>query len=155
MRFEVIGKPVPKGRHRTTKKGISYTPKKTKDYEKRIANRFKEEMQKAGLEIPLFKKGEEVSMLIYAGKRIPKSYSKKKREEILKYGRKPTTRPDVDNYEKIVLDALNGLAYVDDGQVSQTLTKKMYVRDDVEERMMIDIRRDLPPEIVELLNKKN
>ena len=28
-----------------------------------------------------------------------------------------TTRPDVDNYAKCVLDALNGLAYRDDSQV--------------------------------------
>jgi Holliday junction resolvase RusA-like endonuclease len=35
-------------------------------------------------------------------------------------------RPDVDNYAKAVLDALNGIAYADDGQVTTLNVTKWY-----------------------------
>ena len=156
MRFEIEGTPVAEQRHRTvTRNGktIRYLPKKTKDYQKKIQTKFKQEMERAKQELPLFKKGEEVELIVYAGKRIPKSYTKKQTEEILKNGRKPATKPDVDNYAKIVMDALNGLAYKDDNQVSTILVKKMYVQPDTPEKLMISIERDLPPQIIDKINK--
>ena len=48
---------------------------------------------------------------------IPKSYSKKKRERALNGELAPTKKPDADNIAKVVCDALNGVAYVDDTQV--------------------------------------
>ena len=39
---------------------------------------------------------------------------------------KPTTRADVDNYAKGVLDALTGVAYADDKQVVQLSTEKRW-----------------------------
>jgi Holliday junction resolvase RusA-like endonuclease len=36
------------------------------------------------------------------------------------------TRPDVDNLLKAVLDAMNGIVYVDDGQVNLTIATKKY-----------------------------
>lgn len=38
----------------------------------------------------------------------------------------PTTRPDLDNYVKTVLDGLNGVAYADDGAVVELLARKQF-----------------------------
>lgn len=38
----------------------------------------------------------------------------------------PLTKPDVDNYEKLVLDAMSGVVFADDGQVFFVQTKKQY-----------------------------
>jgi Holliday junction resolvase RusA-like endonuclease len=40
--------------------------------------------------------------------------------------RRSRLRGDVDNYEKIVLDALNGVAYEDDRQVVRLLGEKLW-----------------------------
>ena len=38
----------------------------------------------------------------------------------------PLKKPDVDNVAKIILDALNGIAYRDDKQVVELYVKKSY-----------------------------
>lgn len=58
-----------------------------------------------------------VAVRIEAVYGIPKSYSKKKRERALNGELAPTKKPDADNIAKVVCDALNGVAYVDDTQV--------------------------------------
>jgi Holliday junction resolvase RusA-like endonuclease len=53
----------------------------------------------------------------------PKSHSKKRRQD-----REPkTTKPDLDNVGKAILDALNEIAYNDDGQVYRLTVEKWYV----------------------------
>jgi Holliday junction resolvase RusA-like endonuclease len=53
----------------------------------------------------------------------PKSHSKKRRQS-----REPkTTKPDADNLGKAILDALNEIAYNDDGQVCRFTVEKWYV----------------------------
>lgn len=41
-----------------------------------------------------------------------------------------TKRPDLDNMEKAVMDALTGIAWVDDCQVCQKYSEKRYARED-------------------------
>lgn len=38
----------------------------------------------------------------------------------------PVTRPDIDNYAKLVLDALNGFVWNDDSQVTELHAEKLY-----------------------------
>jgi Holliday junction resolvase RusA-like endonuclease len=57
---------------------------------------------------------------------IPNSASKKLQKEMLNGEIKPTTRPDSDNVIKIILDALNGVAFHDDAQVCKILFEKKY-----------------------------
>lgn len=64
---------------------------------------------------------------------IPKSWSKKKKEDAKWH----TSRPDIDNLQKSVLDSLNGVAYVDDSQVCMIQARKQYA--DVE-GVKIEIR---------------
>jgi Holliday junction resolvase RusA-like endonuclease len=53
----------------------------------------------------------------------PKSHSKKRRQ----YTEPKTTKPDLDNVGKAILDALNEIAYNDDGQVFMLTVEKWYV----------------------------
>ena len=39
---------------------------------------------------------------------------------------KPTKKPDIDNMQKAVLDALNGLAWDDDSQIVKVTAEKEY-----------------------------
>ena len=46
---------------------------------------------------------------------MPASWSKRRRSEM--DGQPHTQKPDIDNLAKAIMDALNGVAWVDDGQV--------------------------------------
>jgi len=98
----------------------AYTPKKSADYEKQIAAACNVE---APLEGPL-------SMVIKIYLPIPASWSKKKQQQARDREIFPTSRPDIDNYAKAVLDALNGIAYEDDSQVIDLIVEKRYARDE-------------------------
>jgi Holliday junction resolvase RusA-like endonuclease len=39
---------------------------------------------------------------------------------------RPTKKPDIDNIEKIIFDALNGIAYNDDSQIVSCWADKFY-----------------------------
>ena len=56
----------------------------------------------------------------------PKSVRKKDKIEMLTNRLLPVKKPDCDNIAKIVLDALNKIAYVDDSQVVELAVKKRY-----------------------------
>lgn len=89
----------------------TYTPAKTTRFESAVAKAFK---VAGGVMIP----GDGyVSVRIDSYYSIPKSYSKAKRKECLLGTKRPTRKPDIDNVVKLVLDALNGVAYKDDSKV--------------------------------------
>lgn len=69
-----------------------------------------------------------VAVTIRACFSIPKKTSKKMRALMLSspFPVRPIKKPDADNIAKIVLDALNGLAYEDDKQVTGLLVTKKY-----------------------------
>lgn len=132
VRFEVVGTIVGKGRPRfTTKSGFSrvYTPKKTKDYEELIQQCF----YRTGA-----KKSEKALRIkIYAYKGIPKSTTKKLFKALLDKTYLCTVKPDIDNISKVVLDALNHVAYEDDTQVCELAIIKRFT--DQEEKLSIII----------------
>lgn len=106
----ISGPPIAKGRPRFAGKHV-YTPIKTKDYEKRIA----ESALKMGVCVmdgPIF-------LTIRAF--FPMSIAAAKRGDS-----HHTKRPDLDNIIKIVGDALNGIAWRDDGQIVGVLAEKSY-----------------------------
>lgn len=119
--FEIEGKPVGKGRPRFRRMGNfvqTYTPTATADYEKLVRLRF----QNAGGAIT----DKPVKIEIVAFFAPPKSVRKKQRQEMLANLILPTKKPDCDNIAKIILDALNKIAYVDDSQVIELVVKKRY-----------------------------
>lgn len=57
---------------------------------------------------------------------IPKSWSKKKKDEANDQGIMPAVKPDIDNCIKGVFDALNGIAWKDDNLVVDVRSFKRY-----------------------------
>ena len=115
----IDGNPVAKGRPRFTKRGIAYTPAKTKTAEEMIAWEWKNQSKQYFDDIPI-----KVNIDFY--KSPPKSTSKKKLELMENKAIRPTTRPDIDNYIKLVLDSLNGVAFKDDNQICELVSRKFY-----------------------------
>lgn len=120
IKFVVPGKPVPQGRHRTTKTGITYTPVNTREYKNLIALAAQQAM--SGRE-PL--KGA-VAATIDVIMPIPSSWSKKKQEMALRGEILPAKRPDWDNYGKILSDGAEGVCYMDDKQICDARVTKRY-----------------------------
>ena len=117
VEFFVPGPPVAKGRPRMTRAGHIYTPKKTHDAEALFRLYARTNLNRATG--PL-------SMRVRFGMPIPKSYSKKKRQAIQAGEFHHDKKPDLDNLLKLVLDALNGVAYEDDKQVIDISACKFY-----------------------------
>lgn len=65
-----------------------------------------------------------VRVRIWATFETPASWSKKKTAEHI--NRPHTQRPDLDNLGKAILDGLNRIAFVDDGQVAEIETRKYW-----------------------------
>lgn len=124
--FTIPGKPQGKARARTfynpkTNGMSSITPEKTVLYENLISTCY---MQAAGEE--RFPDDSYLLIRIQAYFEPPKSASKKAKVEMLEGKILPAKKPDIDNIIKAVLDALNGVAYRDDTQVTELHARKRY-----------------------------
>jgi Holliday junction resolvase RusA-like endonuclease len=105
-------RPIAKGRPRLSKRGFAYTPKRTAEYEKEIAESYKG---------PLF--GEEYTLevtLVFTDKGTSLNIIGHKNPNY-----KHPLRGDIDNYVKSVLDGLNGVAWADDKQIIQLIVSKL------------------------------
>ena len=120
MIFFVEGQPQGKARPRFTRAGHPFTPKKTVAYEEQIRDCF---LEANGKKLPA---DCYVAVSIRAVFEIPKSYSKKRKENCANGIERPAKKPDADNIIKAVLDALNGVAYEDDKQVVSVRCTKWY-----------------------------
>ena len=119
MKFTIIGEPQGKQRPRHAR-GVVYTPKETKAYERAVAHEF----HKA---FPDWKpSAKPICMSIIAYTRPPKSTSKKRFTDMVAGLIHPTKKPDADNIAKIIMDALNGVAYEDDRQVVELIVRKFF-----------------------------
>lgn len=115
---------VPKGRPRFSTVGKFpkvYTDKKTRDFENRVA-----EVAKSYIQEPL-KGALAVRITIY--KKIPKSWTKSKKEKAEQGLLAVTTKPDIDNYAKSILDGMNGVAFEDDSQIVQLTLEKRFAKE--------------------------
>ena len=122
MKFTVYGKPQGKARPRFTRQGRAYTPEKTVDYE----NQIRQAYINAGGELI----SDSAPILICITACFKKAKSNKMPS--------PTLKPDADNIAKAVCDALNGIAYKDDKQITCLTAKKVWTDDGIE-RVEIDI----------------
>lgn len=116
VEFTVQGEPKGKGRPRFGN-GRTYTPKTTSEYEKTVLSAYVDKYRTSKLKGEIW-----VQIRAYMG--IPKSTPKKRRADMI--GRGVLKRPDVDNIAKIILDALNGVAYDDDAQITRLIIAKKY-----------------------------
>jgi Holliday junction resolvase RusA-like endonuclease len=130
MSFVKYGNPESDSRPRVVKRtGIMYNPKAN------IKNKLMKELRE---QVPLehreylgnlfldkeAKYTVELKMIFYVS--IPKSSSKKKYEMMVKGEIPIITRPDIDNYMKLLLDALHTVAYDDDKRINKITAEKKY-----------------------------
>jgi len=122
IEFDVPGDPVGKGRPRISTRGgfaRAYTPAKTADYEAVVRSAAMVAMS-----------GQDpatgpLRVVLEACKGIPKSWSASRRRKALEQG-EFWAKPDIDNVLKIVLDSMNGIIYIDDGQIVIASVSKRY-----------------------------
>ncbi|MGI6096418.1 MAG: RusA family crossover junction endodeoxyribonuclease [Lachnospiraceae bacterium] len=117
INFTVYGTPKGKGRPRMTKTGHVYTPQQTIDYEEKVRIAWKKSAKGRKMTGAL-----SVEILVFF--ETPKNWSMKKKTEMM--GKFAEKKPDIDNVAKIILDALNKLAYHDDSQVVAISCQKMW-----------------------------
>ena len=114
--------PIAKGRPKFTKTGHAYTPKKTREYEKKIAdyyNSHTNDFYDSAIKIKLV-----------FNMPIPKSITKKNRIAIITGQIKHIKRPDTDNLIKAVTDGLLGIAFSDDSLITKINATKQYAPDE-------------------------
>ena len=122
IEFIVFGEPQGKARPVVPRTGHAYTPKKTVTYEAEVIAAY----HRAYPNRVRWEKGVPLRLRVAAYYGVPKSASQKDRARMLAGEILPTKKPDYDNIGKIVSDALNGVAYYDDAQISDGGVKKAY-----------------------------
>lgn len=114
----------PMGWERTgynSRTGAKYTQARTRQRERDIAWAYK----RAGGRLQALT-DDYIRVSVLSVYPIRKSVSKAKKTAMVRGDVLPTVKPDVDNVLKLVLDALNGVAYEDDKQVVDSRSVKMY-----------------------------
>lgn len=123
IKFTIPVAAVPKARPRTfkTSGGIShtYTPKKTKNFEDFVRTWLQVKYKGQPIEGP-------INLEINFSLPIPKSYTKKKKSECLSGGSNHFIKPDLDNLEKSVMDAAEGVLYLNDSQICSKISSKKW-----------------------------
>ena len=124
VKIVVPGAPIAKGRPKFRRVGSfvqAYTPAKTHKAEAIIAKCFREQ---GPSKIPQY---DSLALACEFYCPIPSSISKKKKLAL--DGQSCTKKPDIDNYVKLVCDALNGVAWIDDNAVCKLFAIKSYSSD--------------------------
>ena len=122
MEVVIYGEPVPQGRPRFAK-GHAYDPQRSQNYKQLVRFWVTQHLKK----IPGWKPYENalcVDLTFYLG--IPSSWSKQKRIQAVNGQIRPISRPDTDNLCKSVIDACNGLLWVDDCIITDIIARKRY-----------------------------
>lgn len=124
MKITIPMEPVAKARARQGR-WTTYTPTKTVDAENLIRWHFTQlKRETFGKDVPLV-----LTAWFYRSR--PKSAPKKRIY--------PTTRPDWDNYGKLICDALQKFCYKEDSQIVDAHVYKRYAKDDEVPRIEIEI----------------
>lgn len=116
--FFVPGPPVGKGRPRFTRAGRVYTPAETRKAEENIRMCAVRAMNGA---VPI---AQPVELRVITYHLPPKSRTKAQKAVPWRDFR--GARPDVDNYVKAAMDALNGVVWTDDALVASVHAAKVY-----------------------------
>ena len=111
--------------------GHAFTPKDTVNYENWVKLCYQQQGGK------LLQGSIRANIIAYY--KIPKSYSKKRVQAIREGKEYPQKKPDIDNCIKVILDALNGIAYEDDKQVVQVIAVKKWTEEN--ERVELELKK--------------
>lgn len=120
--FTVYGEPVAQGRPRAARIGghvRMYDPHRSRAYKDFVRLVASEHAPDRLLEGP-------VRLQVDVFRPIPKSFSKKKTEQAEAGELRPTTKPDVSNYQKLIEDALTGVIWRDDALIVECTIRKWY-----------------------------
>ncbi len=122
----VMGQPVAQGRPKFSRicgHVTAYDPEKSKNYKALVRSEAQRvyEMDKnfAPIDGPCY-------MTLTVGRSVPKSWSKKMKAMAIKGEIRPTSKPDLDNYLKGILDAINTVIVKDDSRVIGINAIKIY-----------------------------
>jgi Holliday junction resolvase RusA-like endonuclease len=130
--FSMNGEPRGKGRPRATvRAGFArvYTDAATRKYEASVRAVAQKAMAgRDPLEGPL-------SLSLRFRMPIPKSATKRAKAGMASGEIAHCSRPDLDNCQKALMDAMNGVVFCDDGQVVRAFTTKLYA-----EQPGVDVR---------------
>jgi Holliday junction resolvase RusA-like endonuclease len=116
----ICGPAVAKGRPRFTREGFAYTPAKTRECEGH--GRFA--AQRAMADRPPLTGP--VSLTVSIELPIPASWSRRRTASAIVGAIRPTSRPDVDNFLKSGMDAINGIVVADDSLIVSVTFEKKY-----------------------------
>ena len=134
--FVIPGEPCAKGRPRFTRAGHAYTPAKTQAYEALVQACYAQSKR-------LYFEDQGLRVTVCTKFAIPKSASKRRAQDMREGRILPTKRPDADNLAKAICDALNGVAWKDDCQVTHLDVRKRYAD---EPMVIVMIRPDCAEE---------
>lgn len=127
MEIVIYGEPVPQGRPKFARIGNhvhAYDPEKSKTYKQLVRFWVTQHLKKIDDWKP-FENALCVDLTFYLG--IPTSWSKQKRIQAAQGVIRPIVRNgDIDNMVKAILDANNGLLWVDDCIITDLSARKRY-----------------------------
>lgn len=118
----IDGEPVAKGRPRITQ-GRAVTPAKTRAYEAHVQMTARAGMRGK----PPISGALRANIVIKVP--IPASWPKRAKAEAEEGVMRPTSKPDIDNFQKSVLDGMNGIVFDDDSQIVEVTARKFYAQD--------------------------
>lgn len=133
--FRIIGNPEAKQSFRFTKKGLRYKPKEFAAKENDIKLQIKSQMPKG---FKMIQSG--VAIFYRFIFSYPQVIPKKKRAIERLFRNK---KPDSDNLQKMVNDAIKGLVIRDDSQIVKWTGEKIYADEPCVEIEVIEIPEDL------------
>ena len=123
VNFTIPGKAQAKQRPKFNRfSGRAYTPKQTMSFENWVRDCYFRSI--SSIDNKPTDKTLRVEIKMYV--EIPQSKSKKQKEKMLAGEIKPIVKTDVDNVAKSILDALNGIIYLDDKQIIELDIEKIY-----------------------------
>lgn len=118
-RLTIPLRPKPKERPQHGRFSKGYTPKSTREYEEAVKHYYERDCGLPPTDKPVMV----TFMFNFA---VPKSCSKREQAKKLLGTCPYSNRPDLDNIEKAVMDALNGMAFKDDCQVVAKISLKRF-----------------------------
>lgn len=129
IEFVLAMRPMAKGRARSgiafNGQRTTYTPKGTRKYERAVA------MAAKAAGAGDLQRDSAVEVWITFMFAAPLGWSKVKRAWAMEHEPPYTARPDLDNLEKAIFDALEGVAYENDSVVYRKTTRKVYGKGDL------------------------
>ena len=120
LKIIIPGKPIPQKRPRFRRMGnfvSTYDPSSTEKNGLKLLVQSQTNKQIAP----------PIKMELFAYMPIPKSFSKKKKAELL--GSYHVKKPDLDNIEKFYMDLMSGICYHDDAEICVKSAVKIYSED--------------------------